>query len=110
MFYYKVATWVNICGVENWRAEIMDNTLRYKNKIIGMVRLFRPELPFAAAICVVLGEILALGGFPTARELSLGFACGFFMSATALILNDYFDLEVDRINAPERPLPSGQVS
>jgi geranylgeranylglycerol-phosphate geranylgeranyltransferase len=26
-----------------------------------------------------------------------------------LILNDYFDLEVDRVNAPQRPLPSGAV-
>jgi geranylgeranylglycerol-phosphate geranylgeranyltransferase len=25
-------------------------------------------------------------------------------------LNDYFDLEVDRVNAPDRPLPSGLIS
>lgn len=80
------------------------------NKIQGMIRLFRPELPFAAGVCVVLGEAIALAGLPGSRELSLGFACGFFMSATALILNDYFDLEVDRVNAPQRPLPAGLVS
>lgn len=34
----------------------------------------------------------------------------FFISATSLILNDYFDLEIDRINAPERPLPAGLVT
>jgi geranylgeranylglycerol-phosphate geranylgeranyltransferase len=27
-----------------------------------------------------------------------------------LILNDYFDLETDKVNAPHRPLPSGAVS
>ncbi len=32
------------------------------------------------------------------------------MSGSALILNDYFDLEVDKVNAPDRPLPSGAVS
>ncbi len=80
------------------------------NKLRGLIRLFRPELPFAAGICVLMGEIIALGSFPTIREAALGFVCGFFLSATALILNDYFDLEVDRINAPERPLPSGLVS
>jgi geranylgeranylglycerol-phosphate geranylgeranyltransferase len=80
------------------------------NKFNGIVRLFRPELPFAAAVCVVLGEVIALGGLPGWRHLALGFVCGFFMSATALILNDYFDLEVDRINAPQRPLPAGLVS
>ena len=79
-------------------------------KIKGMIQLFRPELPFSAAICVLLGEIVALGGFPSAREAVLGFMCGFFISASALISNDYFDLEVDRVNSPDRPLPSGAVS
>jgi len=33
------------------------------NKLQGLIRLFRPELSFAAGICVVAGEILALGVF-----------------------------------------------
>lgn len=81
-----------------------------RNKITGLIRLFRPELPLAAGVCVVLGELIAFEGNPGSRALTLGFACGFFMSSTALILNDYFDLEVDRVNAPQRPLPAGLVS
>ena len=27
-----------------------------------------------------------------------------------MILNDYFDIEVDKVNAPNRPLPSGLIS
>jgi geranylgeranylglycerol-phosphate geranylgeranyltransferase len=80
-----------------------------KRKVNGFVQLFRPELPFSAGVCVVLGEILALGSFPSIREVSLGFLCGFFISGSALVSNDYFDLEVDRINAPSRSLPSGEV-
>jgi len=79
-------------------------------KLVGLLRLFRGELPLAAGMCVLLGEIIALGFFPTFRDGALGFFCGFFLSATALILNDYFDLEVDRINAPDRSLPSGIVT
>jgi geranylgeranylglycerol-phosphate geranylgeranyltransferase len=56
---------------------------------------------------VVLGEVLALGAIPPLGVMALGFGCGFFLSGSALITNDYFDLEVDRINAPQRPLPSG---
>ncbi len=91
-------------------AEKPPRVLSLSSKIKGMIRLFRPELPFAAGVCVVLGEIIALGSFPSIGEIVLGFVCGFFMSSSALILNDYFDLEVDRINAPGRPLPSGAVS
>jgi len=83
--------------------------LNYK-KIKGLIKLLRPELPFAAGICVIIGEILALGQFPTFREMILGFIWGFFLSGAAMILNDYFDIEVDKVNAPERPLPSGLVS
>jgi len=79
-------------------------------KLKGLIQLFRPELPFSAGVCVFLGEIVALGRFPSLREAALGFACGFFISGSALVSNDYFDLEVDKVNAPDRPLPSGAVS
>jgi geranylgeranylglycerol-phosphate geranylgeranyltransferase len=79
-------------------------------KIRGLLRLFRFELPFTAGVCVVLGEILALGSIPGIVPIAVGFISIFCISATALILNDYFDYETDRINAPDRPLPSGAVT
>jgi len=82
----------------------------FNKKIIGLFRLFRFELPFTAGVCVVLGELLALGKFPTAAQVASGFLSVFFISATSLILNDYFDIESDKINAPERPLPAGLVT
>ncbi|WP_048140444.1 UbiA family prenyltransferase [Methanosarcina horonobensis] len=81
-----------------------------KTRLIGLFRLFRSELPFAAGVCVILGELLALGGIPAPAEILLGFLSFFFISAAALILNDYFDIESDKINAPERPLPAGLVT
>lgn len=80
------------------------------NVICGLFRLFRFELPFTAGVCVVLGQFLALDGVPRMGDMALGFFSIFCLSATALILNDYFDLEIDRVNAPDRPLPSGQVT
>lgn len=74
-----------------------------------MIELIRPELPFAAGICVMIGEIIAFGGFPSFPKLLLGFMWGFFLSSPAMIINDYFDIEVDKINSPNRPLPSGLI-
>jgi geranylgeranylglycerol-phosphate geranylgeranyltransferase len=79
-------------------------------KIRGIIRLFRPDLSLAAGICVVAGQILAIGKFPPMLTATAGFLTAFFISAAAIILNDYFDYEVDLVNAPERPLPSGLVS
>jgi geranylgeranylglycerol-phosphate geranylgeranyltransferase len=83
------------------------NAITLIQKIGGAIHLFRPELALAAGICVLLGEAVALGTAPPFPVLVLGFVCGFFLSGSALITNDYFDLEVDRINAPQRPLPAG---
>lgn len=79
-------------------------------KIRGMIQLFRPELPLAAGICVIIGQILASGKLPPVQIGVLGFVSVFCLSASALILNDLFDYEVDLVNAPHRPLPSGAVS
>jgi geranylgeranylglycerol-phosphate geranylgeranyltransferase len=85
-------------------------TIISNRKIKGAIQLFRPELSLAAGICVIVGEIIALRSFPSIQNLFYGFICGFFISSPALILNDYFDIEVDRINAPNRPLPAGIIS
>ncbi len=82
----------------------------HKKKLIAIFQLFRFELPFTAGVCVVLGEVLALGTLPTFGQVALGFLSFFCIAATALILNDYFDVETDRVNAPSRPLPAGLVA
>ncbi|MBU4535880.1 MAG: UbiA family prenyltransferase [Euryarchaeota archaeon] len=71
--------------------------------------LFRLDLSLAAGICVIVGEIVALGQIPSLDQIIMGFAVGFFISSSSLILNDYFDMETDKINAPHRPLPSGMI-
>ena len=78
-------------------------------KIKGIIQLIRLDLSFAAGICVVVGEFVAISGIPSLNDLILGFIVGFFISTSALILNDYFDIEADKINRPTRPLPSGII-
>ncbi|QRN82329.1 UbiA family prenyltransferase [Chloroflexota bacterium] len=79
-------------------------------KLHGLLILVRFELPLAAGICTVIGELVALDHLPPLRIILLGFSSVFLLSAAALILNDVFDVESDRINAPHRPIPSGMVS
>jgi geranylgeranylglycerol-phosphate geranylgeranyltransferase len=108
---YVIFVWhlrVHAVGGGGWRRRLEE--LMLNKKVMGAIQLFRPELPFAAGVCVVLGEIVALGSFPPLGEMTLGFICGFFISGSAIVLNDYFDLEVDKVNAPNRPLPAGIVS
>ena len=79
-------------------------------KVKAFSDLLKPELPLAAGICVIAGEIISSGNLPTFAQLLLGFLTGFFISGTAMITNDYFDLSVDKINHPDTPLPSGRIT
>lgn len=79
-------------------------------KLKGLFSIIRFELPLAAGICVVLGQLFALGYFAS-LILTLSAALSvFFISASILVSNDYFDIETDKINAPHRPIPSGLIS
>ena len=79
-------------------------------KLKGLFNLIRFELPLAAGICVVLGQLFALGYFaPLYLTLTAALSV-FFISASILVSNDYFDIETDKINAPHRPISSGLVS
>lgn len=79
-------------------------------KLKGLIRLIRFELPFSAGVCVVMGQMFALGKFASAFVTAAGFLSVFSISASILVLNDYFDVETDKINAPHRPIPSKLVS
>lgn len=80
------------------------------NVIKGLLKLIRFELPFAAGICVIMGQLFALGKFPSVGLIVLSFLSVFLISASILVLNDYFDIETDKINAPHRPIPSNMVT
>ncbi|HSW56005.1 MAG TPA: UbiA family prenyltransferase [Ignavibacteriaceae bacterium] len=80
------------------------------NKIKGLLKLLRFELPFSAGVCVVMGQLLALGEFASTALTIFGFLSVFLISASILVMNDYFDVETDKINAPHRPIPSNLVT
>jgi geranylgeranylglycerol-phosphate geranylgeranyltransferase len=43
-------------------------------------------------------------------NLLLGFSTGFFLTGASMVINDYYDREIDAVNEPARPIPSGAVS
>lgn len=79
-------------------------------KVRAYADLVRMDLALGAGFFLVAGLVLAHGGPPPLDQALSGFFTLFFISGSANISNDYFDREVDRINLPSRPLPSGRIS
>ena len=77
-------------------------------KAIGLLRMMRLPNCIMIGFAVVVGEALASQAV-TARAALYGFMTGFLLLAASMILNDYFDREIDKINAPTRPLAAGIV-
>ncbi|MCQ5337508.1 MAG: UbiA family prenyltransferase [Candidatus Methanomethylicia archaeon] len=72
--------------------------------------LIRPLNSIMMGLAVIIGEVTILGAFPKIEEIIFGFFIGFFLTAFSMVLNDIMDIEIDRINVPNRPLPSGRIS
>ena len=74
------------------------------------ITLIRPVNFLITAASIYVSCLLAGGTgaqFIAMIFASLGGAC---IGAGGMVINDYFDIDIDRINKPERPLPSGRVT
>ncbi len=78
-------------------------------RMLAALVLFRPGNVAVVGLSVLVGS----GGFwPTGGfwRVALAAASAMLVSAGGNGLNDFFDLEADRVNRPHRPLPRGLLS
>ena len=76
----------------------------------GLVDLIRPVNCAMIGFAVVVGAFVSKPSSIPWLQLVLGFFTGFFVCAYSMSVNDVYDLEVDRVNRPDRPIPSGRIS
>jgi 4-hydroxybenzoate polyprenyltransferase len=77
-------------------------------RVRDYIELVRPANVVTAFADVLAGYALAgLGNAGTLPWLLPATAC---LYAGGIVLNDYFDRHLDRVERPERPIPSGRVS
>lgn len=91
------------------------------SKLALYVQLARPFTLLPPLLGIVSGAICAFGSIhnpdPMARATAsviltviLGSLCASFMNAASNAINQIYDLEIDRLNKPERPLVTGALS
>ncbi|MAE71428.1 MAG: geranylgeranylglycerol-phosphate geranylgeranyltransferase [Gemmatimonadetes bacterium] len=74
----------------------------------SLLELTRPINCAITAVAVALGALLA-GGDIAFSAWVLAMASAALVAASGNIFNDVIDLEIDRLNRPDRPLPNGRV-
>jgi len=78
-------------------------------KITGIIQLIRPINCAVMGVAVLVGMIVAAQTFLDGKTTLLGFITGFTFLAAANAVNDYYDRNVDAVNEPSRPIPSGVI-
>jgi geranylgeranylglycerol-phosphate geranylgeranyltransferase len=61
-------------------------------------------------LAVLVAETIGLGSLPSGLEAVFGFLTPFLLLAGTMVFNDIQDVQVDRVNTPDRPIPSGKVT
>ena len=88
-----------------------------RTRVAVFLELSRPFTLVAPALGFASGAVTAAGAVPRdvfSRDLVLfpviGLTMAAVLNAASNALNQIYDLEIDRVNKPRRPLPSGRMS
>jgi len=78
--------------------------------LLAYVQLFRMPNVFTAMADVLMGYLFVRPSLDPPQYSALLLLGSALMYTAGMVLNDVFDVEVDRTERPERPLPSGRIA
>ena len=78
--------------------------------LIALLSLIRPINSFMIGLAVVVGIAIGSHDMLFSRLTIYGFITGFSISSYSMIINDIYDIEIDKVNQPERPLAKQIIS
>ena len=82
-------------------------------KLKDAIEIARPINCLMGALTVVIGLLNTRLDVPLAKlmiNIILGVLTYIFLAASTNIVNDFYDIEIDKVNRPERPIPRGSIS
>ncbi|MFX1425901.1 MAG: geranylgeranylglycerol-phosphate geranylgeranyltransferase [Promethearchaeota archaeon] len=75
--------------------------------------ILRPLNCLMGSLTVIIGILNTRVGVESSTliiNIILGIFTYFFIAGSGNVINDYYDVEIDRINRPERPIPRGSIT
>lgn len=79
-------------------------------KLKTLIELTRPLNVAMVGIAVILSIFISLGEIAPFYITISAILTAMLIAAAGNTLNDYYDIEIDHINRPDRPLPSGKIT
>jgi geranylgeranylglycerol-phosphate geranylgeranyltransferase len=85
------------------------NAKKGKPMFTEYIKITRPANVLISFVSIFIGALVS-GGFTLNNTLLFAALTAALVTAGANVINDIFDIEIDRINQPRRPLPAGKIS
>lgn len=80
-------------------------------KLTAIIKITRPSNVFITFLTIFASVLIFSNGDEKLLKFSIiGGIVGALIDAGGNIINDFFDVEIDKINKPKRPIPSGLIS
>ena len=79
-------------------------------RLASLLTLIRVPNCIMIGLAVLVAETIGLGRLPSPEQAVFGFLTAFLLLAGTMVFNDIQDVQVDRVNSPDRPIPSGRVT
>jgi len=83
--------------------------LFYK-KIITYLRISRPVNALITFLVISVACIISIYGDYSVLKIILAGLSGALTASAGNVINDYFDIEIDKVNRPHRVLPKGELT
>ena len=78
--------------------------------MLPYLKLIRPINCAMASVGVYIAYLIVTSNYAFNAEITMGILATFFICAGGMAINDYFDANIDKINRPKRPIPSGTIT
>ncbi|MFX1236358.1 MAG: geranylgeranylglycerol-phosphate geranylgeranyltransferase [Promethearchaeota archaeon] len=82
-------------------------------KIKDIIEIMRPINDVMGSFTVIIGILntrTSVSAPIIITNIILGVLVYFFIAGSGMVINDIYDLSIDQINRPNRPIPSGRIS
>jgi geranylgeranylglycerol-phosphate geranylgeranyltransferase len=87
-----------------------ETSHRLMARLTALTQLTRPHNALAAALLMLLGAYLSGNPHFVSALVLRAAAMVWAIVAACTVLNDYLDVPADKLNNPQRPIPSGRIS
>jgi len=96
--------------MEEYNKKVYFSNISLGKKILAILALIRFPATIITAGLVGLFAISTMQGSLNPLTILTAFFAYFLISGSGFVINDYFDIDIDSVNKPNRPLPAGLIS